>query len=245
MIWSAEKSSGSFRFWIKSMAYNSYRSNSPSRQLYPDNNDYRRPRSPQRFNNNPPSSKRSFNSRTSNQASNQYGNKATDYEDGRGYSETQPSSQRKCCVAAIAALAVALLIGLALGIYFGVTSTQNSAATSEKNTVNDITKLGYSGYYVDGVYVVPVTTKPSKSYVIIGTDQPCNPHNNNSLITPNPYDPNCNVVTTKIANAPPNLTTPKTPPPNIIYLNTCSRIEATFTWIGFIYLTSAHLFTLL
>lgn len=71
------------------------------------------------------------------------------------------------------------------------------AAATASSPANNVLN-GYSGYYVNGVYVVPVTTRPSETYLIIGNDMPCNPNNNNSLVTPNPYYPNCNEITTSI-----------------------------------------------
>lgn len=219
------------------MATKSYRIN-PSRQFYPDN-DYRRPPSPQRFNNKP--SKKPF-SRTIHPS--QYGHKKTrfsDYETGRGYTGIQSLSKRRGCVAALVCLAVALLIGLAIGLYFAITSVQNSATASATSTTNLLKSKGYSGYYVDGVYVVPVTNRPVKQYLVLGTDFPCNPYNNNSKITPNPNEPNCNVVTTKMV--PSNFPTSKNPnaePPEVIFLAS-DKIQSV-TLIGLILLTATQLF---
>ena len=53
------------------------------------------------------------------------------------------------------------------------------------------------GYYVNGVYVVPVTQSPQQTYYIYGVDIPCNPYNNNTAGSNNVTFPNCQDVTTR------------------------------------------------
>jgi hypothetical protein len=92
-----------------------------------------------------------------------------------------------------------------------VAAAQKTATTNlpQNNVMN-----GYKGYYVNGVYVVPVTTKPSDTYLILGNDMPCNPYNNNSNITPSPYYPNCKDITTSIVKS--NWTTTTTQAPVLL-----------------------------
>lgn len=91
------------------------------------------------------------------------------------------------------------------------------AAAQKKATANlpqNNVMKGYKGYYVNGVYVVPVTTKPSETYLILGSDMPCNPYNNNSNVTPSPYYPNCKDITTSIVKS--NWTTTTTQAPVLL-----------------------------
>jgi len=92
---------------------------------------------------------------------------------------------------------------------------------SALNAASTKVRGGYSGgYYINGVYVVPVTTKPFNTYLIYGTETPCNPYNNNSI--PNyPIYPNCNVVTTRIVKVAWTTTTVRTV---YVYLNTGGRV---------------------
>lgn len=97
--------------------------------------------------------------------------------------------------------------------------TQATANLASNKVMN-----GYSGYYVNGVYVVPVTTKPSETYLILGNDMPCNPYNNNSNVTPSPYYPNCKDITTSIVKS--NWTTTTTQKPVLLSSDGCVQLVA-------------------
>jgi hypothetical protein len=130
------------------------------------------------------------------------------------YRSARSLDNRRCCAALWTILALAALAGLAIGLYFGIKAAKQKATN---NLPQNRVANGYKGYYVNGVYVVPVTTKPSDTYLIMGADIPCNVYNNNSLITPNPYYPNCDQVTTSIVIA--NWTTTTTTTPANVYSN--------------------------
>ena len=54
---------------------------------------------------------------------------------------------------------------------------------------------GYlGGQLVNGVLVVPITANPIRTFLIYGTEMPCNQYNNNSVTTTPSYRPNCNQV---------------------------------------------------
>lgn len=53
-----------------------------------------------------------------------------------------------------------------------------------------------NGYYVNGVYVVPVTLNPQRVWLIYGNDVPCNKYNNNTDVTAVIQD--CEDLTTAI-----------------------------------------------
>ena len=80
-----------------------------------------------------------------------------------------------------------------------------SAVRDEKRR-NDPEVLYPGGYYVNGVYVYPVTQSPPEQYVVWGADTPCNPYNNNTV--PSATYPDCNTLTTRVALA--NFTTTTT-----------------------------------
>ena len=108
--------------------------------------------------------------------------------------------------------------------------------TNTANLPQNNVQKGYKGYYVNGVYVVPVTTKPSETYLIIGNDMPCNPYNNNSAVTPSPYYPNCNAVTTSIVKS--NWTTTTTQAPSLLS-SSGTRVDGPWMmiWSGLIVLS--------
>jgi hypothetical protein len=114
------------------------------------------------------------------------------------YPDTRSASRRKCLTILLGILAVLLLAGLIVGLYFGITEAlKQQSRSAPTNNVRG----GYSGgQYVNGVYVVPVTSNPGYTYLIYGTDVPCNPYNNNT-VTIQPNYPNCNQVTTRIVLA--------------------------------------------
>ena len=73
------------------------------------------------------------------------------------------------------------------------------ASEAEKNAEENSPERVYpGGYYVDGVYVMPVTESPEQTYLVYGLDTPCNPYNNNSAGANNETFPNCQDVTTRI-----------------------------------------------
>ena len=91
-------------------------------------------------------------------------------------------------------------------------------SAAEENAEENAPENKYpGGYYVDGVYVLPVTESPQKTYFVYGLDTPCNPFNNNTAASNNDTFPNCADVTTRIVET--NYTTP-TPAPDAVAVMT-------------------------
>ncbi|CAD5116749.1 DgyrCDS5604 [Dimorphilus gyrociliatus] len=133
----------------------------------------------------------------------------------RGGSPDSKCGKRQCCAVLLTLLFLLLLAGLILGLYFGI------KAAKDKEERNDPANRYPGGYYVDGVYVYPVTRRPSRPYFVLGKDQPCNPFNNGTDATT--AVPNCAETTTRVVLA--NFTLEPLPSFRPVYLNSGHNIS--------------------
>ncbi|CAD5110751.1 DgyrCDS121 [Dimorphilus gyrociliatus] len=149
----------------------------------------------------------------------------------RGGAPDSSCGRRQCCAVLLTLLFLLALAGLALGLYFGIKSAKDKAER------NDPANRYPGGYYVDGVYVYPVTRRPSRPYFVLGKDQPCNPFNNGTDATT--AVPNCAETTTRVVLA--NFTLEPLPSFRPVYLASGNRISP----LSVLFVTNFGLFLLL
>ncbi|ELU17482.1 hypothetical protein CAPTEDRAFT_228355 [Capitella teleta] len=154
------------------------------------------------------------------------------------YSNTEAGRRRGCCVACLGLLGLLLLGGLIAGLYFGIKAALDKQESSK--AINQYNQgYGNSGYYVNGVYVIPITLYDSRVYLIYGNDVPCNKYNNNTDSTD--VIQNCEDLTTSISIA--DWTTTVGPVVNvnpIVANNPGCRPQVALQLIGAAVLCSLH-----
>lgn len=116
-------------------------------------------------------------------------------------------------------------------------------ALKKKAAVTKILNQFKNGYLVDGVYYYKVTNPPDIFYFAMGQSIPCNPYNNNSVLTPPPplqfietvNDTNVTYTVTQ----PPQVTLPDCKSITTSYVLASGISVSTTTINPFLVLTSA------